>query len=100
MQAATQELQTPTRRFKLPTFIEKCDEGCTIYDQQIFTCDAPECTKECLCIGCSYECADCHEVFCSSHIKDLKEEQENTRYSEYLCVPCLTASRAKAKVAA
>lgn len=63
--------------------------GCKIYrGQEVFTCHAKACTKERLCIGCVWTCADCGDDLCEDHVIDLKDAEEPTRYSVYVCYPC------------
>jgi DNA-directed RNA polymerase subunit RPC12/RpoP len=44
--------------------------------------------KERLCIGCVWTCADCGDDLCEDHVIDLKDTEEPTRYSVYVCHPC------------
>lgn len=73
--------------------------GCKIHrGEETFACNAKACPKETLCIGCVWQCADCQEDFCESHIADLKDTTSE-RYSVYACLPC-QARRNERKAAA
>jgi hypothetical protein len=74
--------------------------GCKIYrGETIFRCSARGCAKARLCKGCVWMCADCGRDFCEQCIADLKDAEEPTRFSVYVCARC-AARRKAGKVAA
>jgi hypothetical protein len=75
--------------------IERCTQCQSAIDPRDgkFACSHKACDADKLCIGCIWQCADCQQDFCESHIVDLKDQPEASRYSLYLCHPCLNRRR-------
>lgn len=44
------------------------------------------CSKDCLCLGCAYDCEDCGNFFCRQHV--IETPTELKRFSTYRCVRC------------
>lgn len=64
-----------------------CAHGCTGNDE-LYSCCAKACGRHSLCAGHAWQCADCQDDFCESHIVDLNEVA-GARYSIYVCETCL-----------
>lgn len=65
----------------------KCSHGCGIHDGQVYACQAKACDHDSLCVGHVWQCADCQEDFCESHIVDLNDVA-GARYSVFVCGGC------------
>jgi hypothetical protein len=69
-----------------------CDPcGGTVHDHdELTTCNVTGCENMTLCLGCSFNCADCGHTFCTSHIVVVPVLTQ-AWFADYYCVACMAA---------
>lgn len=67
----------------------RCDvHGCEMeHGEASYQCRDERCTAKRICVGCSFNCYDCHAEFCERHVTDVL--RGNTKYAEFVCDGCL-----------
>lgn len=83
-----QKRQTDARRAQLSLF-PPCDvHGCDMqHGETSYKCADERCTAKRICVGCSFNCFDCHKEFCERHVTDML--RGSTKYAEFVCDGCL-----------